>query len=307
MPRSALNFIVMFFQYAGLSDWEASFTVSASWLAAMLVAPFVGCLGDAVHRRYPNKGRPVMAQSAILIRSFLMFVILSCIPKKRESFLLFLFVSSLIGLMAGWPGVGVNRPILTEIVLPKHRATVFSLFSTMEGVGSALLGSPVVGLLAQKVFGYSQPLKKSSHSHRSSSTSSPPPPSPSDASSSSFSSQRETDEKNAEALSLALICTTVGPWILSVGVYFLLHCTYTADRQAAALAARKLEEEDERQEEEERRKRREEEEEARVVDLEGQHRHQDEIVEKEEDDEEEEEERDKKTRLERKHKRVVYS
>lgn len=122
----------MFFQYAGLSDWEASFTVSASWLAAMLVAPFVGCLGDAVHRRYPNKGRPVIAQSAILVRSLLMFSILYCVPKKRESFLLFLLLSSLIGLMAGWPGVGVNRPILTEIVLPKHRATVFSLVRHMR-------------------------------------------------------------------------------------------------------------------------------------------------------------------------------
>lgn len=138
----------------------------------------------------------------------------------------------------------------------------------MEGIGSALLGSPVVGMLAQKVFGYTQPLKRSAHLQHSSS-SSPAPSSSSLAqrealleSTNSTTlgpelkknletslSPRNTDQSNAEALSLALICTTVGPWILSVGVYFLLHCTYTADRQAAALAASKLQEEEEKERE----------------------------------------------------------
>ncbi|EPT25050.1 transporter, major facilitator family protein [Toxoplasma gondii ME49] len=247
MPRSALNFIVMFFQYCGLADWQASFTVSASWIAAMLVAPVVGRLGDKVHRLYPNKGRPVLAQLAILTRALLMFLVLSVVPKRASSFPLFLGLSTLIGFMAGWPGVGVNRPVLTEIVLPRHRATVFSLFSTMESIGSALLGAPVVGMLAQQAFGYTKPLRK----HRSSSSSSPssspallslsssssPPPSVfSDGGAqgdSAFPPNPSEEEVNAEALGKALLCTTVGPWIASVFVYFLLHWTYTTDRVAA--------------------------------------------------------------------------
>ncbi|KEP65689.1 UNVERIFIED_CONTAM: transporter, major facilitator family protein [Hammondia hammondi] len=247
MPRSALNFIVMFFQYCGLADWQASFTVSASWIAAMLVAPVVGRLGDKVHRLYPNKGRPVLAQLAILTRALLMFLVLSAVPKRASSFPLYLGLSTLIGFMAGWPGVGVNRPVLTEIVLPRHRATVFSLFSTMESIGSALLGAPVVGMLAQQAFGYTKPLRK----HRSSSFTPPSSPAlPSSLSSSSspspsvfsdggvqgdtaFPPNQSEEELNAEALGKALLCTTVGPWIASVFVYFLLHWTYTADRVAA--------------------------------------------------------------------------
>ncbi|CBZ56072.1 putative membrane transporter PFB0275w [Neospora caninum Liverpool] len=242
MPRSALNFIVMFFQYCGLADWQASFTVSASWLAAMFVAPFVGRLGDSVHRLYPNKGRPVLAQLAILTRALLMFLVLACVPKRGSSFPLFLALSTLIGFMAGWPGVGVNRPILTEIVLPRHRATVFSLFSTMESVGSALLGAPVVGMLAQQAFGYTKPLtKRGSSSSSSSVSSSSPSPSSfvsegavSDSGVGGESASRSEEELNAEALGQALVCTTVGPWLASVVVYFLLHWTYTADRAAAS-------------------------------------------------------------------------
>ncbi|PFH38126.1 transporter, major facilitator family protein [Besnoitia besnoiti] len=236
MPRTALNFIVMFFQYCGLADWQASLTVSASWLAAMFVAPFVGRFGDAVHRRYPNKGRPVLAQTAILVRALLMFLILSCVPKRSGSFPVFFLLSVLVGLMAGWPGVGVNRPILTEIVLPKHRATVFSLFSTMEGVGSALLGAPVVGMLAQQVFGYSKPLTRHRPSAASSSSSTAAPGAEGSAAAAAGAEglfQSAEDMANAEALGKALLCTTVGPWLASVFVYFLLHWTYTVDRVAA--------------------------------------------------------------------------
>ncbi|OEH79652.1 hypothetical protein cyc_06999 [Cyclospora cayetanensis] len=126
----------------------------------MCIAPFVGRATDWVHSRFPRQGRAAVAQLAILLRCLLMTIMLRSIDRVPSSLWSFLSVSCLIGLLAGWPGVGVNRPVLAEIVADAHRATVFSLVSTTEAVGAALLGAPLVGLLAERAFGYVPPAKK---------------------------------------------------------------------------------------------------------------------------------------------------
>lgn len=93
----------------------------------MVVAPVIGYTGDIVHSRYPNHGRQCLAQVCIVARCILMTVMLTCVPREAQSVLIFVLLAILIGFLAGWPGVGVNRPILTEIVNPEHRATTFAL------------------------------------------------------------------------------------------------------------------------------------------------------------------------------------
>eukprot|EP00918_Siedleckia_nematoides_P019065 GHVU01040649.1.p1 GENE.GHVU01040649.1~~GHVU01040649.1.p1 ORF type:complete len:389 (+),score=15.35 GHVU01040649.1:53-1168(+) len=129
IPKSALSFITMWFQYCGLSNFAASFMTMASWIAAMAIAPCVGHVGDFFYRRSPQHGRTLMAQIAILTRTTLMTIVLLVIPKRADSFPWYLTLATLIGFMAGWPGVGANRPILTEIVEPEYRATVYSMVS----------------------------------------------------------------------------------------------------------------------------------------------------------------------------------
>lgn len=129
IPRSALNFSTMYFQYCGIADWWASFIVSCSWIAAMFVAPVVGCIGDFVHEKYPRHGRQCLAQVSIALRSILMTIMLLCIPRSPHFLWAFVITATLIGFLAGWPGVGVNRPIMTEIVKPEHRATIFAMVS----------------------------------------------------------------------------------------------------------------------------------------------------------------------------------
>lgn len=127
IPRSALHFSTMYFQYCNIPDWWASFIVSSSWLAAMVIAPVIGCVGDHVYSKYPHHGRQSLAQVCIVARCVLMSVMLTCVPRKADSLWTFLALAILIGFLAGWPGVGVNRPILAEIVWPEHRATAFAL------------------------------------------------------------------------------------------------------------------------------------------------------------------------------------
>ncbi|CDJ36692.1 uncharacterized protein EMH_0093730 [Eimeria mitis] len=146
-----------------------------------------------------------------------MTVMLTCVPREAHSIGIFVLLAVLIGFLAGWPGVGVNRPILTEIVNPEHRATTFALVSCLEGVGAAALGAPIVGFLCENVFGYVKmtstgPLKTPSAALRLG---------------------------NARAIALSMLCMTVGPWLLTLVAYGFLHLTYKIDsRHGSESAAR---------------------------------------------------------------------
>ncbi|KAL8427835.1 hypothetical protein Efla_005801 [Eimeria flavescens] len=214
VPRSAIHFSTMYFQYCNIPDWWASFIVSSSWIAAMVVAPIIGCAGDYVHSKYPNHGRQCLAQVCILLRCILMTMMLTLVPRQPHSLWIFLVLAIIIGLLAGWPGVGVNRPILTEIVKPEHRATTFALVSCLEGVGAASLGAPIVGYLCENIFGY----VKLPHGKR-------------------FHSPSEHIRLgNARAIAFSMLCMTVGPWLLNVLAYGLLHVTYKSDSRHGSAA-----------------------------------------------------------------------
>ncbi|CDI84295.1 Os09g0371300 protein, related [Eimeria praecox] len=215
VPRSAIHFSTMYFQYCGIPDWWASFIVSSSWIAAMVVAPVIGYTGDIVHSRYPNHGRQCLAQVCIVARCILMTVMLTCVPREAQSVLIFVLLAILIGFLAGWPGVGVNRPILTEIVNPEHRATTFALVSCLEGVGAAALGAPIVGFLCENVFGYVKVMPSA------------PPHTPS----------RALQLGNARAIALSMLCMTVGPWLLTLVAYGFLHLTYKIDSRHGSVSA----------------------------------------------------------------------
>ncbi|XP_026190905.1 uncharacterized protein LOC34622251 [Cyclospora cayetanensis] len=210
IPRSAIHFSTMYFQYCNIPDWWASFIVSSSWIAAMIVAPVIGLTGDFIHSRHPHHGRQCLAQVCIVARCVLMTVMLTCVPRESESLWIFLVLAILIGFLAGWPGVGVNRPILTEIVHPDHRATTFALVSCLEGVGAALLGAPIVGYLCEHVFGYVKP-PHGAHIHSAT-----------------------IIRGNARAISLSMLCMTVAPWLLSIVAYGVLHLTYKFDSHHGA-------------------------------------------------------------------------
>lgn len=214
IPRYSLNFTMMWLQYCGLSPLLATTVYSASWISAILVSPFVGRASDYIESIYPWIGRQVLAQAAILLRIVFMIVLLRYIPWGSDFFLYYLVVSVMIGFMAGWPGVGASRPILCQIVLPHHRATLFAIFSLFETIGSAIFGAPLVGLLAQSYFGYDSSLKKDIG----------------DIISSKSARGIRTLQLNADALANSMLIMTVIPWILTILLFGLLRLTYQQDQ-----------------------------------------------------------------------------
>ncbi|KAK9171697.1 Major Facilitator Superfamily protein [Cryptosporidium meleagridis] len=199
IPRSALNFIPMWLQSTGLSQFSASFIVSISWVAAMFVSPIVGFVSDIFYNFSPSKGRILMAQLSLVFRSIFIYFLIARVPiavsyfdSEQYKLIVYSIISFIIGLFAGWPGIGACRPILCEVILPQHRATVFALSSTFEGIGAAFFGTRFVGDLAVSIFGYNS------------------------------SKQFSDSTSNYVALGNAILCMTILPWIISILLFYFV-------------------------------------------------------------------------------------
>lgn len=100
-----------------------------------------------------------------------------------------------------------QSPIFAEIVPQKSRATVYALDRSFESV-LASFAPPVVGLLAQQVYGY-VPFPDGSVD------------------------QGLAERKNTKALAEAIYTAVGAPMAVCCAVYSLLYCTYPQDRDNA--------------------------------------------------------------------------
>ncbi|OII76506.1 major facilitator superfamily transporter [Cryptosporidium andersoni] len=206
IPWSALTFMTMYLQYCDLSNLEAALVIAAMLLGSMIGGPLGGIIGDYLNEKLPDHGRPLIGQASMILRIPMLCLLFLAIPRESSSFVFFIIIAFFMGLCA-IAGAAANRPILADVVRASHRATVFSIVVLFEGVSAAAFGAPVVGILAENVFGYKA------------------------------TSQRVSDMNpltrltNAHALANALVFLTILPWSISLLLYSLLHLTYGSDKR----------------------------------------------------------------------------
>ncbi|KAF8821766.1 transporter, major facilitator family protein, partial [Cardiosporidium cionae] len=201
IPWSAFSFNTMYFQYCGMSDVQAAFITGSLLVGAAFGGVIGGRLGDIMYKWSKSHGRPLIGQLAIFGRVPLVIFAYTFIPKQSEYFLAYFIVALLIGL-SSIAGIAVNRPILADVVRPDQRGKVFSIIVATEGSVAALLGAPLVGILAETFFGYQQTTKSISEM------------------------EIGVRNGNAVALAQALLYQTSIPWAISFFLYGLLHFTY---------------------------------------------------------------------------------
>jgi MFS family permease len=205
IPWSALSFMIFYFQYIGISDFGASILFGTSMVGGALGGILGGVVGDRLAKWNWKHGRPLTAQISVFCGIPLIVAILHYMPRDPSYYRVYQVLILAFGTLASWCATGVNRPILSEIVEDRDRASVFAWVITIDGSFAALLGAPMVGLLAENVFGY-QPttdhISEMPHAQR---------------------------EINADALSRAMLWCCIGPWVLCFICFSFLHFTYAQD------------------------------------------------------------------------------
>lgn len=107
----------------------------------------------------------------------------------------------------------VSSPIFAEIVPERARTSIYALDRSFESILSSF-APPVVGMLAQNVYGY-KPVQAGPHDSKA----------------------IETDRENAASLGKALYTAISIPMAICCAFYSFLYCTYPRDRDRARMEA----------------------------------------------------------------------
>ncbi|CAN6285123.1 unnamed protein product [Urochloa humidicola] len=209
-PWSAFNFFSMWQELIGFTHLQTSVVTAAASLANVFGGLFAGYAGDALARRFPSTGRIALGQVCAAATVPLAAALLLAFPKDPSVWGGYAALAFGFAFTISWSPVSTTNPILAEIVPEKARTTVYALDRC---IGSVLgsFGSPLAGILAERVFGYQPDAKPGASA--------------------------EADRKNAAALGWAMFWEIAAPVTICCLAYTALYWTYAADRQRAQMAA----------------------------------------------------------------------
>ncbi|KAG2716613.1 hypothetical protein I3760_03G135200 [Carya illinoinensis] len=210
-PWSALTFATMWLELIGFSHKTTAFLWTLFIIAGSLGGLFGGKMGDLLAKRFPNSGRIILSQissgSAIPLAAILLLVL----PDDPSTAFMHGLVLFIMGLSISWNAPATNNPIFAEIVPEKSRTSIYALDRSFETI-LASFAPPIVGILAQHVYGY-KPVPKGS----------------------SDAVEIETDRENAVSLAKALYTAIGVPMAICCFIYSFLYCTYPRDREQARM------------------------------------------------------------------------
>ncbi|KAK9270826.1 hypothetical protein L1049_026412 [Liquidambar formosana] len=212
-PWSALSFAPMWLELIGFSHEKTAFLIAMFVIASSLGGLFGGRMGDILSKRFPNAGRIILAQISSGSAIPLAAILLLALPDDPSTAVMHGLVLFILGLFISWNAPATNNPIFAEIVPEKSRTSVYALDRTFESILSSF-APPVVGILAQHVYGY-KPVSEGS----------------------SVSEDIATDRENAASLAKALYTAIGIPITLCCIIYSFLYCTYPRDRERARMDA----------------------------------------------------------------------
>ena len=207
-PWSALVFLTLYFQLLGMSDFMASILMAIFLAANAAGGLFGGYVGDWAAKRFPNHGRIVACQFSVGIGVPLSILLFKALPLNASAGAIvgYAVVLTVTGLLITWAATACNNPIFSEIVPPHMRNLIYAFDRSFEGAIAAA-GAPLVGILAEKGFGF----------HGDAELSLDP----------------VENEKKARSLGNALLIFTAVPWFLCAVFFSGLHFTYPRDRDKA--------------------------------------------------------------------------
>lgn len=212
-PWSALSFAAMWLELMGFSHKETATLLTIFSVAGSFGALFGGKMGDVLAKRMPNSGRIVLSQISSGSAIPLAAILILGLPNDPSTGFIHGLVFFIMGLLITWNASATNNPIFAEIVPERARTSIYALDRSFETI-LASFAPPVVGLLAQNVYGY-RPVPTGSNDTKA----------------------IETDRANAASLGKALYTAIGFPMLICCFIYSFLYCTYPRDRDRARMDA----------------------------------------------------------------------
>ncbi|KEH20844.1 putative major facilitator superfamily [Medicago truncatula] len=211
---SSLSFFTLWLELIGFSHGTTAIIWTVFIISNSFGGLFGGWFGDFLSQRLPNTGRIMLAQISAGSTIPLAAILLLLLPNDPSTPFVHGLVLVILGLITFWCAPATNDPIFAEIVPEKSRAAIYALDRSFEST-LASFAPPIVGVLAQHVYGYKPIPKGSSNSVKI----------------------IETDRENAASLAKALYSTIAIPIAVCVFIYSFLYFTYPRDKERARMVA----------------------------------------------------------------------
>ncbi|KAK1445199.1 hypothetical protein BgAZ_111050 [Babesia gibsoni] len=154
-PFVILGFMVMYFQYSGLSNKMVGIVVAVVQVGAVAGSSSGGYLVDACHNKWKKEkgyGRLTFAMGVLFIRLLCIMLILWW-PIHDGALRWYHWAELFVFGVTLFVASAVDRPIVTDVSKGKE-SLALSIYRVIGGVTSSATLSPVIGLLAEKKFGY---------------------------------------------------------------------------------------------------------------------------------------------------------
>lgn len=208
-PWAALAFAPLWLELIGFSHETTAVLLAVFSVANSLGGLFGGKMGDILSLRMPNAGRIMLSQISSGLGVPLAGILLLVMPIDSSTPVWHGIMLFILGFSIAWNAAATNNPIFAEIVPPSVRTSIYALDRFFETLLSSF-APPVVGILAEKVYGYIPPQTGISQTAES-----------------------KIDRENAKSLAKALYTAMGAPLTICCLIYTLLYWTYPQDRDRA--------------------------------------------------------------------------
>ncbi|EIE19976.1 MFS general substrate transporter [Coccomyxa subellipsoidea C-169] len=209
-PWNAMVFFTLWLQLTGFSNFAAAALMAVFAGGCALGGLLGGYLGDYCARIWPERGRIMAAQFSVACGLPLSVLLLKGLPVRGGGNAadglvpLYGTVMLIFGLLISWCG-SANSVMFAEIVPEQLRSVVYAFDRSFEGAIAAC-AAPLVGMIAERVFGFEGHLEESVKDPLKAAV-------------------------NAQALANALLCCLLVPWTFCLIFYTGLYRHFPRDRR----------------------------------------------------------------------------
>ncbi|KAK1444097.1 multiplied multi-transmembrane transporter-like protein [Babesia gibsoni] len=154
-PFAMLVYMVLYFQYSGLSDVNAGVATATVRFGAVVGSFAGGYVIDACHKLNKKYGRIGIGTSIVVVRLVSSTILLS-IPIVNATITWHHYIELILLGATLVITPGIERPVLAAVVPIENQGLALSLIRVIGGMPSYATFVPLIGFMAERAFGYTK-------------------------------------------------------------------------------------------------------------------------------------------------------